>query len=309
MRKGGFFIRRRYLVSVIVLVLLLFAVFLGLKDFFSPSSSRKSAAPSVDENTIGLITVQGTIAAGEAGFLSEGAGGDRLLADIRRAGEDPIKALVVRINSPGGSAAASQEIYTELRKVRQKGKVIIVSMADMAASGGYMIACAADYIVANPATVTGSIGVIIDATNMQGLYDLLGIDYEVIKSGTYKDTLNPGRPLTAAEKELLEAMVMDIYEQFVDTVVEGRGLSREEVLAYADGRVLTGQQAREVGLVDELGNLYDAVDLAAEKAGIEGKPRLYRYGRRDLWSMILAGSQEGGSCFPAFLRENSLWIQ
>ena len=258
---------------------------------------------------IGLITVQGTIAAGEAGIFSEGAGGDRLLEDIRQAGEDPIKALVVRINSPGGSAAASQEIYSELQKVRQKGKIVVVSMADMAASGGYMIACAADYIVANPATITGSIGVIIDATNIQGLYDLLGIDYEVIKSGAYKDTLNPARSLTAAEKELLEAMVMDIYEQFVDIVVEGRGLSREKVLAYADGRVLTGQQALEVGLVDELGNLYDALDIAAEKAGIEGRPQIYHYGRRGFWSTLLAGSQREINSFPSFLRKRGLLIQ
>ncbi|NMB35505.1 MAG: signal peptide peptidase SppA [Firmicutes bacterium] len=292
------------------MVLLLFAVFLGLRDFLSSSASRKRTAPFVAENTIGLITVQGAIAAGEGGLLSGGTGGDRLLEEIRQAGEDPIKALVVRINSPGGSAAASQEIYTELQRVRQKGKVVVVSMADMAASGGYLIACAADYIVANPATLTGSIGVIIDATNLQGLYDLLGIDYEVIKSGTYKDTLNPARPLTAAEEELLEAMVMDIYEQFVDVVVEGRELSREKVLENADGRVLTGQQAWEAGLVDELGNLYDALDIAAEKAGIEGKPHVYRYGRRDLWSKLLVGSQGGSSSFfPSFLRERDLLIQ
>lgn len=290
-------------------MLLLFAVFLGVKEFFSPSALRGRKTFSATENTIGLITVQGTISAGEAGLFSEVMGGDSLLADIRQAGEDPIKALVIRINSPGGSAAASQEIYAELQKVRQKGKLVIVSMADMAASGGYMIACAADYIVANPATITGSIGVIIDATNLQGLYDLLGIDYEVIKSGIYKDTLNPARPLTVAEKELLETMVMDIYEQFVDIVAEGRGLSREKVLAYADGRVLTGQQALKVGLVDELGNLYDALDIAAKKAGIEGKPQIYRYGRRGFWNMMLAGSQGGNNFFPSFLRERSLLVQ
>lgn len=291
------------------MVVLLFAVFLGIREFISPPGLRGRTASSVAENTIGLITVQGTIAAGETGIFSEGAGGDRLLEDIRQAGEDPIKALVVRINSPGGSAAASQEIYTELQKVRKKGKPVIVSMADIAASGGYMIACAADYIVANPATITGSIGVIIDATNLQGLYDLLGIDYEVIKSGVYKDTLNPARPLTVAEKELLEAMVMDIYEQFVDVVVEGRGLSREKVLAYADGRVLTGQQALEAGLVDELGNLYDALDIAAKKTGIKGKLQIYRYGRRGFWNMLLTSVQGGKKFSPSFLWERDLSIQ
>jgi protease-4 len=286
----------------------LFAVLLGAKEFFSPSPWKRNTVPSA-ENLIGLITVDGVIAAGEGGVFSGGGGGDRLLEEIRRAGDDPVKALVVRINSPGGSAAASQEIHEELKKIREKGKVVVVSMADMAASGGYMVACAADYVVANPATITGSIGVIIDATNMQGLYDLLGIEYEVIKSGEFKDTLNPARSLTDAEKELLEVMVSDIYDQFVDIVVEGRGLSREKVLAYADGRVLTGQQALEAGLVDELGNLYDALDIAAEKAGIKGKPQVYRYGRQNFWSMLFTGSQLEVEPFSSILRKRGLLMQ
>jgi protease-4 len=307
--KGGLFIRQKNVFMAIVFVVLLLAVFLGIREIVSPLSSGKRRSVPAAENTIGLITVEGTIAAGEGGlFFSEG-GGDRLLEKIRRAGDDPIKALVVRINSPGGSAAASQEIYTELKKVREKGKIVVVSMADMAASGGYMIACAADYIVANPATVTGSIGVIIDATNTQGLYDLLGIEYEVVKSGEFKDTLNPARPLTAAEKELLEIIVGDIFDQFVDTVVEGRALGREEVLAYADGRVLTGRQALEIGLVDELGNLYDALDIAAEKAGIKGKPQIYRYGGQNLWSMLLSGSKLNFEPFSFILGERSLSLQ
>ena len=293
----------------VILIIILFAVFLGAKEFFSPASLRKRRAVTSAENLIGLITVDGAIAAGEGGVFTAGEGGDRLLERIRQAGDDPIKALVVRINSPGGSAAASQEIHAELKKVREKGKLVVVSMADMAASGGYMIACAADYIVANPATITGSIGVIIDATNTQGLYDLLGIEYEVIKSGEFKDTLNPARPLTDAEKELLATMVDDIYGQFVDLVVEGRGLNREKVLAYADGRILTGRQALEAGLVDELGNLYDALDIAAEKAGISGKPQIYRYGRPSFWNMFLSGSQLKTKPFPLLFKKQGLLVQ
>lgn len=293
----------------VVFVVLLLAVFLGIKEIISPLSLGKRRPLPSAENAIGLIAVEGTIAAGEGGLFSGEGGGDRLLEKIRRAGDDPVKALVVRINSPGGSAAASQEIYAELKKIREKGKIVVVSMADVAASGGYMIACAADYIVANPATVTGSIGVIIDATNTQGLYNLLGIEYEVIKSGEFKDTLNPARPLTDAEKELLEVMVGDIYDQFVDTVVEGRGLSREKVLTYADGRVFTGQQALKIGLVDELGNLYDALDIAAEKAGIEGKPQIHRYGSQNFWNMLLSGSQLNFEPFSFILGERSLLLQ
>ncbi|NLJ56815.1 MAG: signal peptide peptidase SppA [Firmicutes bacterium] len=293
----------------VVFVVLLFAVFMGIREIFSPFSSGKRRLVPTAENTIGLITVEGTIAAGGGGLFSGEGGGDQLLENIRRAGDDPIKALVVRINSPGGSAAASQEIYAELKKIREKGKIVVVSMADMAASGGYLIACAADYIVANPATVTGSIGVIIDATNTQGLYDLLGIEYEVIKSGEFKDTLHPARPLTDAEKELLAVIVGDIYDQFVDTVVEGRGLGRAKVLTYADGRVLTGRQALEIGLVDELGNLYDALDIAAEKADIKGKPQVHRYGSQNLWNMLFSGSQLNFEPFSFILGERNLLLQ
>jgi len=279
--------RAKQIVTVVIIVLIAAAAFMGLQELFSPE--RRVSPDMRRKEAVGLINIDGIIAAGEGGLFSYG-GGDRLQEEFRRAAKDPIKALVVRINSAGGSAAASQEIYGEIKKVRQEGKVVVVSMADMAASGGYMIACAADYIVANPATVTGSIGVFMDATNLQGLYDLLGIEYEVIKSGQFKDALNPARPLTDEERELLQAMIDDVYDQFVHMVAEGRGMGREEVLQYADGRILTGRQALEAGLVDELGSLYDSINIAAEMAGIEGEPEIFRYGRRSFWGMVLEGS-------------------
>lgn len=283
--------RRKALVALALVLVLAVAVFIGLWELFSPVYTPRQEIARRPRDVVGLITIDGVIAAGEGGLFSSGKG-DLLQEELRQAGKDPIKALVVRINSPGGSAASSQEIYREIKRVRESGKVVVVSMADIATSGGYMIACAADYIVANPATLTGSIGVIIDATNVKGLYDLLGIEYEVIKSGEFKDSLNPAKPLTEEEKALFQEMIDDIFEQFVQVVMEGRGLSREEVLSVADGRILTGKQALEAGLVDQLGNLYDAIEIAAEMAGIEGEPQLYRYSRRGLLGWFSRGGSQ-----------------
>jgi protease-4 len=190
--------------------------------------------------------------------------------------DDPgIKAIVVRINSPGGSVAPVQEIYSELKKLE---KPVVVSMGGSAASGGYYIACAADTIVANPGTLTGSIGVIMQFTQLKGLYDKVGLGHKVIKSGDFKDTGSPFRELTEQEQAVLQATVDDVYNQFVDTIFETRGdlLTRDEVVALADGRIFSGKQALDSKLLDRLGNLPDAIEVAAELADIEGKPKVVR---------------------------------
>ena len=190
--------------------------------------------------------------------------------------DDPgIKAIVVRINSPGGSVAPVQEIYSELKKLE---KPVVVSMGGSAASGGYYIACAADTIVANPGTLTGSIGVIMQFTQLKGLYDKVGLGHKVIKSGDFKDTGSPFRELTEREQAVLQATVDDVYNQFVDTIFETRGdlLTRDEVVALADGRIFSGKQALDSKLLDRLGNLPDAIEVAAELADIEGKPKVVR---------------------------------
>ena len=194
--------------------------------------------------------------------------------------DDPsIKALVVRINSPGGSVAPVQEIYSELEKIE---KPIVASMGGSAASGGYYIACAADTIVANPGTLTGSIGVIMQFTRMKGLYDKVGLEHQVIKSGEFKDTGSPFRALTAQERAVLQTTVDDVYNQFVDTIFAARGdkLTRAEVVERADGRIFSGKQALESKLLDRLGNLPDAIQVAGELAGIEGKPKVIRKEKR-----------------------------
>ncbi len=186
---------------------------------------------------------------------------------------DDIKAVVLRINSPGGSVGPSQEIYDEVKRL-QNEKPVVVSMGAVAASGGYYIAVAADKIVANPGTITGSIGVIIEFMNVEGLFDKIGLKTNTVKSGHFKDTGSPTKELAADERKLLQALIDDVHSQFVLAVVEGRNMTDEEVRAVADGRILSGSQAMEAGLVDRLGNLTVAIELGAELAGIEGEPNV-----------------------------------
>ena len=190
--------------------------------------------------------------------------------------DDPgIKAIVVRIDSPGGSVAPVQEIYSELKKIE---KPIVASMGGSAASGGYYVACAADTIFANPGTLTGSIGVIMQFTQLKGLYDKVGLGHQVIKSGDFKDTGSPFREMTEQERAVLQSTVDDVYNQFVDTIFEARGehLTRDEIVELADGRIFSGKQALDSKLLDQLGNLHDAIKTAGELADIEGKPKVVR---------------------------------
>lgn len=189
--------------------------------------------------------------------------------------DSSIKAIVLRINSPGGSVAPVQEIYSELQKI---DKPIVASMGGTAASGGYYVACAADTIMANPGTLTGSIGVIMQFTRLKGLYDKIGLEHQVIKSGEFKDTGSPFRELTEKEQAVLQATVDDVYNQFVDTIFEARKslLSRSEILELADGRIFSGQQALDSKLLDQLGNLPEAIEVAGKLANIDGKPKVVR---------------------------------
>lgn len=183
-----------------------------------------------------------------------------------------MKAVVVLINSPGGSAAASEAIYAEIKKLSEKKKVV-ACMADVAASGGYYVAAAADQIVAHQATVTGSIGVIMGGLNFHELMQRYGVADATHKSGQYKDIGSPLRPAQPGEGELIDQMLQDVHDQFITAVAEGRDMDVAEVRKLADGRLYTGAQAKQAGLVDEIGNYYDAIELAAELAGIKGEPR------------------------------------
>ncbi len=187
--------------------------------------------------------------------------------------DDKIQAIVLRIDSPGGAVVPSQEIYETVRQVKTTKKVV-ASMGTVAASGGYYIASAADWVIANPGTLTGSIGVIMEMPNFSGLLEKVGVEAMVIKSGKNKDVGSPFRKMSADEKELLQDVIDDVHSQFVSAVAQSRALDVEEVRALADGRIFTGRQAKEVGLVDALGTLEEAIAKTAELAGIEGKPQI-----------------------------------
>jgi len=187
--------------------------------------------------------------------------------------DDSVKAIVLRIDSPGGAVGPAQEIYEELIKIKDR-KPVITSMGTVAASGGYYIAAGTQKIFANPGTITGSIGVIIEVANVEELLTKIGLHSSVIKSGQYKDTLSPTRDMLTDERSLIQGVVDNIHNQFVEAIVQGRGMPHEKVAALADGRVFSGEQALEAGLIDELGNMYDAIEAAADMVGIEGEPEV-----------------------------------
>jgi protease-4 len=210
-------------------------------------------------------------------ILGEIDDSDEVVDQIERLDRDAsVKAVVVRLDSPGGGVAASQEIYEALRKLHDDKKPVVASFAGVAASGAYYVACAADSIVSNPGTLTGSIGVIMSFPNTEELFRKVGLHFEVIKTGKFKDVGSMWRPMTPDERELLQNVLSNVYDQFVDAIVDGRGMEREDILPYADGRIFSGDQALEYGFVDRLGDLDDAIDMAAKLGGIRGEPTIVR---------------------------------
>jgi len=199
-----------------------------------------------------------------------------IIKELQKYGSDPeIKAILLRIDSPGGAVAPSQEIYDAVIKIQEAGeKKLVTSMGTVAASGGYYIASATDLIIANPGTLTGSIGVIMQLTNVEGLFEKVGLESVTIKSGRNKDVGSPFRKMQPKERALLQSVLDDVHEQFIEAVSKGRSLDLEAVRALSDGRVFTGRQAKDVGLVDELGGLERAIERTAELAGIEGRPEV-----------------------------------
>lgn len=240
---------------------------------------------------LGIIDVEGTIMySSGSGFGASGASAERIVAAIRQAEKDGVKGLLLQINSPGGTASASQAIYQELLRVRKAGKMkIIAAMGDVAASGGYYIACAAEKIYANPATITGSIGVISQSTKLEGLYKKVGLEAEVIKSGKHKDIGSPYRDMTAEERKILQDLIDDTYEDFLGAVAEGRGMKVEVVRPLADGRIYTGNQAQKHKLIDELGGYTVAMSALKKATNSSDSPVIKNYskpGIEDVFSML-----------------------
>ncbi|HZR83105.1 MAG TPA: signal peptide peptidase SppA [Candidatus Binatia bacterium] len=199
-----------------------------------------------------------------------------------------IAAVVVRINSPGGAVAPSQEMYAAVRRLREK-KPVVASLGSVAASGGYYVASAADVVVANPGTLTGSIGVILSLANVTGLLEKIGVQAEVLKAGSYKDMGSPFRPMTDEDRAAFQEMLDQVHTQFIDAVATGRKMDPADARRIANGRVYTGQQAKDLGLVDELGGVEEAVRIAASRSGITGEPTVERISptRRPWWLRML----------------------
>lgn len=240
---------------------------------FAVGSTQPTAAWGGADAAVGVVRIEGTIVSGRGiGFGTPVAASEIVLNQIRRAQDDPtIRAVVLRIDSPGGDAVASDEIY---HAIRQLDKPVVVSMGSLAASGGYYVAVAADYIYAVPTTLTASIGVISEFIVAEELLDELGVQVVVIEAGEVKDFGGFYRQMTEEERAYWQGIINEAHDRFVQVVAEGRGLDEEDVRAIADGRVVTGRQAVELGLVDAVGYFDDAVAKAAELAGISGEPRV-----------------------------------
>ncbi len=236
-----------------------------------------------------IIPLTGAIAdGGGGGFFSSGTITPAMVSGQleKAADDDEIKAVVLRINSPGGSASSSQEIAV---MVKEFEKPLIISMGDMAASGGYYISAYADGIMANPSSITGSIGVISIHQNMKGLFDMIGIEADVISSGKHKDMFSGFRSLTPEEREKFQELSDESYDQFVNAVAEGRNMEISDVLEVATGEIFLGSQALEKNLVDRLGGLEDAIDYAAELAGIED-PEPYTFPEPSFFEVFLGAA-------------------
>jgi protease-4 len=251
---------------------------------------------------VALIHVDGVITSGSSGggIFSDGmSGAETIVEQLEKARKDnTVKAVVLRIDSPGGTPAGSEEIYNEINKVKLS-KPVYASMGDVAASGGYYIASACNRIYANQSTATGSIGVIMETPNLSGLFEKIGVDLEVVKSGRHKDIGNPARPMTPEERQLIQEMVDDTYDQFVTAVSKGRNMPKTKVVQLATGRIFTGRQAKEVGLIDEFGGLRDTILAAARAGGIKGEPQVAKYSKGGPLAQLLMESRSSKTLTPA----------
>jgi protease-4 len=222
------------------------------------------------KSRIAVVKIEGVVT-DTGGF---GADRAKIVASLKEAERRRAQGVVVRLNSPGGTVAACQEVFACILRMKDKGIPVVASMGDIAASGGVYISMAASEIVANPGTITGSIGVIIKSNNLSDLYGKVGVSPKVVKSGPYKDMLSAYRPFSKEEEELLQGVIDDSYDQFVEVVATARKKDRKEIEQIADGRIMTGRQAVRSGLIDTLGDLQTAVDRVATLAGLKAKPRL-----------------------------------
>jgi len=274
------------------LAIVVFALFSNI-HWLSKSSISKS------RGNIAVVDIKGVIVSAEkiAGQLTK----------YRQ--RSNIKGMIIRIDSPGGGSAAFQEIYREIRRVRESGIPVIASIASVGASGGYYAALGATKIMANPGSIVGSIGVIVDFPVAVELLNKIGVDFQTVKSGQYKDMGSPYREFTPEDEKQLDFVVQDIFDQFVTTIAAERGILKKKLLKISDGRIFTGSQAKELSLIDTLGTFEDAVLMIAEMAGIQGRPKLVfsQKQKKTLFDILFSDIEEVISLITPIPTLNYIW--
>lgn len=276
MARGRSLLRGLGILCVLVLVF-----FVGIFFYAYLTGGEAGVLTTFGGDAVGIVQIEGTI-------------GDsrETIESLKQFGQSKgIKAIVIRIDSPGGAVAPTQEIYEEIEKLKKK-KPVVASLGGMAASGGYYIASACDQIVSNAGTLTGSIGVIMELGNVEELLKKIGVQGYSIKSGANKDIGSPLKPLSPEGKAILQNLVNNVHAQFVGAVAKGRRMTEDKVKELADGRVYSGEQAKGLGLVDVLGNMEDAVDLAAKRVGIKGTPQVVysRAEQKGWWDRLFSST-------------------
>ncbi len=283
--------------KIFISAILLIAVLSFVVSLLNGKNSKQPVITA--QPTIAVINMSGVIISGEDndsiwGQSIDGVTSGRVMRQIRAASKDDnVKAILLRIDSPGGSVTATEEIGRELKRFKDAtNKPIVASMGNTAASAGYWLAaCQSDKIYANESTLTGSIGVYMPYTNIEELYNKIGLRSDKIKSGPYKDILSPDRPMTPEERTILQNMVNEMYNQFVQTIAAGRKMDVEKVKTLADGRVYTGKQALELGLVDEIGNYYDALAATGNMVGLGDTPQIKSFDNTKVRWQSVFGAQ------------------
>lgn len=257
---------------------------LGLNEMIN---IKKNVPKDKSGNIVAVYYASGEITDNPiSGATEEGIVGNKVIRDLRRLKEnEDIKAVVLRVNSPGGSAFASEQIWHAVKELKAT-KPVIVSMGDYAASGGYYISCIADTIVAEPTTLTGSIGIFGMIPNIKELSEKIGITYDVVKTNKYSDIGNIMRPFNEDEKALIQMTVSQGYDTFIARCAEGRGMTKGAIEKIAEGRIWTGETAQKLGLVDELGGIDKALEIAVSKAGIEGYTIISYPKKKDFFSSL-----------------------
>ncbi|MCK4716057.1 MAG: signal peptide peptidase SppA [Candidatus Marinimicrobia bacterium] len=282
-------------------IMIIFLAFLAIVIFALFSNIHLSSKSSISKSrgNIAVVDIKGVIVSAEkiAGQLTK----------YRQ--RSNIKGMIIRIDSPGGGSAAFQEIYREIRRVRESGIPVIASIASVGASGGYYAALGATKIMANPGSIVGSIGVIVDFPVAVELLNKIGIDVQTVKSGQYKDIGSPYKKFTPEDEKQLDFVVQDIFDQFVTTIADERGILKKELLKISDGRIFTGSQAKELSLIDTLGTFEDAVLMIAEMTGIQGRPKLVfsQKQKKTLFDILFSDIEEVISLVTPIPTLNYIW--